>query len=172
MVAGELWNDSECCNWTVEDQAIEFGDDVCATLVLQYDDEQTKISCMHFMIERLLNGGIADEDEVTEFEVILDDDGGMLLFEMDHSFDSSSIDIRGKCCQVRLTFLTSDGTPSNQVSQGNRGGGRRKQIGCFSDVEGQKWMCASGCEVQGAAHASADCDLVGPHGGSDEGVPP
>ena len=26
-------------------------------------------------------------------------------------------------------------------------------------------MCASGCEVWGAAHTSADCDPVGPHDG-------
>ena len=41
------------------------------------------------MIERLLNGSISDEDEVTEFEVIFDDGGSMLLFETDHGFDLS-----------------------------------------------------------------------------------
>ena len=62
MLAGKIWNDSECCNWTVEDRAIKLGDDVSATLVLRYDNEWTKISCTHFVIERLLYGSISDED--------------------------------------------------------------------------------------------------------------
>ena len=57
---------------------------------------------MHFAIERLLNGGISDQDKVTEFEVELDYGGGMLLFEMDCGFDLSGINIRGECCQMGL----------------------------------------------------------------------
>ena len=103
---------------------MEFGDDVGATLVLQYDDEQTKISCTHFVIERLLDGGISDEDEVAEFEVVLDDGGGMLLFKMDGGFDSSGIHIGGECCEVRLTFLQGDSAPSNK-ERGASGRGSR-----------------------------------------------
>ena len=33
VLAGEVWDDSECCNWTVEDGPVEFSDDVGATLV-------------------------------------------------------------------------------------------------------------------------------------------
>ena len=160
----------ECHNWTVKDRAIEFRDDVCTTLVLQYDDEGTEISHTYFVIERLLDSGISD-DEVTEFEVILDDGGGMLLFETDHGFDLSNIPIRGKCCEVRLTLLDGDSALSNKVSQGKRSIGWRKQVGCFSDVRGHKWMCADHSEVWGAAHTSADSDSVGPHDGSDNGVP-
>ena len=65
----------------------------------------------------------------------------MLLFEMDHGFDLSGVHVGGKRCQVRLTFLQGDSMLSNKVSQGKRGIGWRKQIGCFGDVEGQKWMC-------------------------------
>ena len=75
MLLGEIWDDSECCDWTVEDRAVELRDDVGATLVLRYDDERTKISHMHFAIKRLLDSGISDEDEVTEFEVVLDEIG-------------------------------------------------------------------------------------------------
>ena len=89
------------------------------------------ISCTHFAIERLLDGSISDEDEV-----ILDDCGGMLLFEMDFGFDSSGIHIGGECCQVRLMFLQGNSMPSNKVSQGKRGVGWRKQIGCFGNVQG------------------------------------
>ena len=85
--------------------------------VLRYDYEWTEISCTHFAIERLLDSGISDEDKVAEFEVILDDGGGMLLFEMDHGFDSRSIDVGGECCQVRLTFLEGDSAPSNEVGR-------------------------------------------------------
>ena len=127
---------------------------------------------MHFVIVRLLDGGISDEDEVAEFEVILDNGGGMLLFEMDCGFDLSGVHVGGKCCQVRPTFLQGDITLSNEVGQGKRGIGQRKQIGCFGDVEGQKWMCAGGCKVWGAAHMLVDCDSVGPHDGSDDRVPP
>ena len=68
------------------------------------------------MIERLLDGGISHEDEVTEFEVILDDGGGgMLLFEMDCGFNSSGVHIRGKCCQIGLPFLQGDSMLSNEV---------------------------------------------------------
>ena len=116
VLAGKTWNDLECCDWTVEDQAIELGDDVCTTLVLRYDNEGTEISRTHFAIERLLNGGISDQDKVAEFEVILDDGGSMLLFETDRGFDLSSVHIGGKCCQVRLTFLQGDGVLSNKVS--------------------------------------------------------
>ena len=112
---GEVWDDSECCDWTVKDQAIELRDDVCTTLVLQYDNKQTKISHTHFAIERLLDGSISDQDKVAEFEVVLDDGGGMLLFEMDHCFDLSGIHVRGECCQVRPTFLQGDSVPSNEV---------------------------------------------------------
>ena len=42
------------------------------------------------MIEGLLDSGISDEDEVAKFEVILDNGGGMLLFEMDRGFDLRS----------------------------------------------------------------------------------
>ena len=172
VMAGKGGDYSEHCNWMVEDRPIEFGDDVGTTLVLQYDDEWTEISRMHFAIQGLLDGGISDEDKVAKLEVVHDDGGGMLLFKMDGGFDSSSVDVRGECCQVRLVILQGDGALSNKVSQGKRGVGGRKQIGCFSDVEGQKWMCAGHCKVRGAAHTSADCDSVSPHDGSDNGVPP
>ena len=117
MLAGEVWDDSECCNWTVEDGAVELGDNVGATLVLRYDDERTEISRMHFAIERLLDSGISDEDEVAEFEVILDDGGGMLLFETDRGLDSSGINVGGECSQVRPMFLQGNSVPSNEVSR-------------------------------------------------------
>ena len=128
-LAGEIWDDSECCDWMVEDQAVELGDNVGATLVFQYDDEGTKILCTHFAIERLLDSGISDEYEVTESEVVLDDGGGMLLFKMDRSFDSSGINVGGECCQMGLTFLQGDSMPSNKVGQRKRGIRRRKKIG-------------------------------------------
>ena len=112
---GEVWDDSECCDWTVEDRAIELGDDVGTTLVLRYDYEWTEISHMHFAIGRLLNSGISDEDKVTEFEVILDDRGSMLLFETDCGFDMSSIYVGGERSQVRPTFLKGNSMPSNEV---------------------------------------------------------
>ena len=77
--------------------------------------EQTEISCTHFAIERFLESGISDEDEVAKFEVILDNGGSMLLFKTDHGCDSSSVHIGGKCCKVRLTFLEGDSMPSNKV---------------------------------------------------------
>ena len=120
MLTGEIWDDSECCDWTIEDRAVELGDNVGATLVLRYDDERTEISCTHFAIERLLDSGISDEDEVTKFEVVLDDGGGMLLFETDRSLDLSSVDVGGECCQVRLTFLQGNSALSNEVGQGKR----------------------------------------------------
>ena len=89
VLTGEIWNDSECCDWMVEDWAIELRDNVCATLALQYDDEWTEISYMHFAIEWLHDGSISDQDEVTEFEVVLDDGGSMLMFKMNHGFDLS-----------------------------------------------------------------------------------
>ena len=171
MLMGEIWDDSECSDWTIEDRAVELGDDVGATLVLRYDDERTEISRMHFAIERLLDSGVSDEDEVAECEVVLDDGGGMLLFEMDRGFDLSGVDVGGECCQVRPAFLKSDGTLGNEVGRGKRSVWRRKKVGCFGDIEGQKWVCASGCEVRGTAHTSADCDSVGPHDGGDDGVP-
>ena len=120
---------------------------------------------------RLLDSGISDEDEVTEFEVVLDDGGGMLLFEMDHSFDLSSVHVGGECCEVRPMFLEGDSALSNKVGRGKGSVGWRKQVGCFGDVKGQKWMCAGHSEVRGAAHTSADSDSVSPHDGSDNGVP-
>ena len=114
-MAGEVWDDSECCDWTVEDQAVKLRDNVCTTLVLQYDNEGTKISHMHFVIERLLDSSISDEDKVAEFEVVVDDGGSMLLFKTDCGFDLSGVHIGGECCQVRLTFLQGNGPPSNKV---------------------------------------------------------
>ena len=70
---------------------------------------------MHFAIERLFDGSIPDQYEVTKFEVVFDDGGGMLLFETDCSFDLCGIYIRGKHCQVWPTFLQSNSSPSNQV---------------------------------------------------------
>ena len=115
MLTGEIWDDSECSDWTIEDRAVELGDDVGATFVLRYDYERTEISRTHFAIERLFDSGISDEDEVAKFEVVLDDHGGMLLFETDCSLDSSGIDVGGECCQVRLAFLQGDSMLSNQV---------------------------------------------------------
>ena len=117
MLTGKIWDDLECCDWTIEDRAIELGDDVGATLVLRYDDERTEISRTHFAIERLLDSGISDEDKVAKFEVVLDDGGGMLLFKMDRGLDSSSVDIGGECCQVRPTFLEGDSALSNEVGR-------------------------------------------------------
>ena len=171
MLTGEIWDDSESSDWMVEDRAVKLRDDVGATLVLRYDNERTEISCTHFAIERLLDSGVSDEDEVAECEVILDDGGGMLLFETDRGFDSSSVDVGGECCQVRPAFLKSDSTLSNEVGRGKRSIWRRKEVGCFGDIEGQKWVCASGCEVRATAHTSADCDSVSPHDGSDDGMP-
>ena len=133
--------------------------------------EQTEISRTHFAIERFLDSGISDEDKVAKFEVILDDGGGMLLFEMDCGFDLSGIDIGGECCQVRPTFLQGDSMLSNEVGQGKRSIWQRQQVSCFSDMEGQKWMCAGSCKVWGTAHTLADCDSVGPHDGSDDRLP-
>ena len=141
VLTGKIWDDSECCNWTIEDRAVELGDDVGATFVLRYDDERTEISQTHFAIERLLNSGVSDEDEVAECEVVLDDGGSMLLFETDRGFDSSGIDVGGEYCQVRPTFLQGDSTPSNQVGRGKRSIWWRKQVSHFGDVKGQKWMC-------------------------------
>ena len=62
VLAGEVGDDSECCNWTVEDRPVEFGDDVGATLVLRYYYEQTKVSRTQFAIERFLDSSISDED--------------------------------------------------------------------------------------------------------------
>ena len=115
MLTGEIWDDSECCDWTVEDRAIELGDDVGTTLVLQYDYERTEVSRTHFAIEGLLDSGISDEDEVAECEVILDDGSSMLLFETDRGFDSSGVDVGGEHCQVRPPFLQGDSMPSNEV---------------------------------------------------------
>ena len=115
-LVGEVWDDLECCNWAIEDRAVELRDDVGTTLVLRYDYERTEVSRTHFAIERLLDSSISDEDEVAEVEVVLDDGGGMLLFETDRSFDSSCVDVGGECCQVRLAFLQGDSMPSNQVS--------------------------------------------------------
>ena len=39
----------------------------------------------------------------------------MLLFEMDHSFDLSGVNIGGECCQMGPTFLQGDSAPSNKV---------------------------------------------------------
>ena len=171
MLMGEIWDDSECSDWMVEDRAVKLGDDVGATFVLRYDNEQTEVSCTHFAIEGFLDSSISDEDKVTECEVILDDGSSMLLFEMDRGFDSSGVDIGGECCQVRPMFLQGDSTPSNQVGRGKRSVWWRKQVRCFGDVEGQKWVHASGCEVRGTAHTSADCDSVSLHDGSDDGMP-
>ena len=121
------------------------------------------------MIQRLFNGSISDQDEVAEFEIVLDDGGGMLLFEMDHSFDSCGVNVGGKCCQVGPMFLQGDSTLSNKVSQGKRGVGWRKKVCCFGDVEGQKGVCAGCCEVQRTAHMSVDCDSVSP---CDNRMPP
>ena len=172
MLTGEIWDDPECSDWMVEDRAIKLRDDVGTTFVLRYDYERTEVSHTHFAIEGLLNSGISDEDEVAECEVVLNDGSSMLLFETDCGFDSSGVDVRGKCCQVRLMFLEGDSALSNQVSRGKRSIWWRKQVGCFSNIEGQKWVCTSGCEVWGTAHMSADCDSVGPHDGSDDRVPP
>ena len=120
MLTGEIWDDSECCDWAIEDRAVELGDDVGATFVLRYDYERTEVSRTHFAIEGLLDSGISDEDEVAECEVVLDDGSGMLLFEMDRGLDSSGVNVGGECCQVRPTFLQGDSAPSNEV-------GRRKR---------------------------------------------
>ena len=110
VLTGEIWDDSECCDWTVEDRAVELRDNVGATLVLRYDYEWTEVSCTHLAIEGFLDSGISDEDEVADCEVVLDDGGGMLLFETDRG-----VHIGGKCCQVRPTFLQGDSAPSNEV---------------------------------------------------------
>ena len=114
-LAGEVWDDSECCDWTVEDQAIEFGDDVCVTPVLRYDDEWAEISHTHFAIERLLDGSISDQDEVAKFEVVLDDGSGMILLKTD-----CGVYVRGEHSQVGSMFVQGDSVPSNEVGQGKR----------------------------------------------------
>ena len=68
-------------------------------------------------------------------------------------------------------FLQGDRAPSDEVSRQKRGVGWRKKVGCFGNVEGQKWVHASGCKVQGTAHTSVDCDTVGPHDGGDYQMP-
>ena len=113
MLTGEIWDDSECCDWTIEDRAVELGDDVGTTFVLRYDNDGTEIPRTHFVIERLLDSGVSDEHEVAKLEVVLNDGGGMLLFETDCGFDSSGVDVGGECSQVRPTFLKSDSTPSD-----------------------------------------------------------
>ena len=117
MLMGEIWDDSECSYWMVEDRAVKLGDDVGATFVLRYDYERTEVSRMHFAIEGLLDSGISDEDKVAECEVVLDDGSGMLLFETDGGFDSSGIDVRGECCQMRPTFLQGDSADVPRMRQ-------------------------------------------------------
>ena len=55
---------------------------------------------MHFVIERLLDDSIPDQDNVAEFEVLIDDGHCMLLFEADGGFGACSIYIGGKHHQV------------------------------------------------------------------------
>ena len=124
------------------------------------------------MIERLLDCGISDQDKVTEFEVILDDGGGMLLFETDHSFDLCSVYVGSEHCQVGPMFLQGDSTPSNKVSRGKRGIGQRKKVCCFSNVKGQKRMHAGCCKVQVTLHTLVDCDSVSPHDRGDDRMQP
>ena len=62
-------------------------------------------------------------------------------------------------------------SPSNQVGGGKRGIGKRKKTSCFSNVEGQKWVCAGGCKVQGTAHMSLGCDMVSPHDRGNYQIP-
>ena len=69
MLTGEIWDDSKCCDWTIEDRAVELGDDVGATLVLRFDNDGTEIPCTHFAIERLLDSGVSDEDEVVTVQL-------------------------------------------------------------------------------------------------------
>ena len=69
MLTGEIWDGSECSDWTIEDRAVKLGDDVGTTLVLRYDDERTEISRTHFAIERLLDSGVSDEDEVVTVQL-------------------------------------------------------------------------------------------------------
>ena len=70
----------------------------------------------HILRLRDFSSSISDEDKVAEFEVVLDDGGGMLLFKMDCCFDLSGVHIRGECCQVRPTFLQGDSMVSNEIS--------------------------------------------------------
>ena len=104
-LVGEVRDDSECCNWMVENQPVEFGNDVGATLVLRYDNDGTEIPRMHFAVERFFDSGISDEDEVAELEVVLDNGGSMLLFETDHGFDSGGDEPPHQICSYTLLFL-------------------------------------------------------------------
>ena len=138
VLAGEVRDDLECSNRAVKDWAVKFGDNVCTTLVLWYDNEWAKISCMHFPIERLFNGGISDQDEVTEVEAILDYGGSMLLFETDHSCDPCSIYVRGEHCQVWSIFSRVTAHWAMRAVEDRGALGRRRRYVALAISRGRK----------------------------------
>ena len=135
-MAGEVWNDSEGSNWPVEDRTIEFRNDVCTASVSGNDYQRAKVSRAHLAIERLLNGGVPNQNEVTECESKVHDSGRMLLFEAHGGLDTGSVYIGGKRGEVRPMLLKRNCSGHNQHGGGKGCVRRGKKIRSFGDVEG------------------------------------
>ena len=79
---------AECSNWTIKNRAIQFTDNVSASLVVSQHYQGAQVPGPHLAVQRLLYRRIAYKDKVAALEVEVADGYCMFVFESDGGLNS------------------------------------------------------------------------------------
>lgn len=68
-LSSEVGDESKCCDWSMQDCAVEFANDVGTAIVAFYDYERSKISRAHLAIKGLVESCVTHENQGSSSEV-------------------------------------------------------------------------------------------------------
>ena len=90
----EIGYNAECGNWTIKNRAIQFTDNVSASLVVSQHYQGTQVPGPHLAVQHLLYRRIAYKDKVAALEVEVADGYCVFVFESDGGLNSCQHDPR------------------------------------------------------------------------------
>jgi len=71
MTSRQIGDNTEGRSGSIEYRAIQFSQDVCASVVARNDYEWANVTRPHLAIEGFLDSGIADENEIARFASVI-----------------------------------------------------------------------------------------------------
>ena len=89
----------------VKDSTVNLRNNIGTASIVRDDNEGPKIAGTHFPFERLLDCGVANEDKVPGFEVVISDGPGVLLLESTSRFVPCFENRRMKKLEVFVVLL-------------------------------------------------------------------
>ena len=85
VFAGKVRDDMESSDRPVEDGTIELTDNICTTFVAGNDDERTRISGAHLVVEHFLYSSIVDKNQIATLKIEITNCGSVFMLETNGS---------------------------------------------------------------------------------------